>query len=358
MGDKTLLNYDGMVVKESDYERLKEGEMLNDGIINSYIKIIESQHMSSLHKIFNTFFSSKIQTVCSIKDDQVRERQYQELTRWLNNEVLLDKRFLLFPIHENTHWYLIVFCNKTKNIIDDWEILDDDSSIDNNDGNNNGSNSDSDDVKEILPKRSNNKSSLLPSKRSKRDESSVDSQFLNVSVFENTPNNTPNKKKSTIIKNEPNFIVEIVSDVPSQDEKPLRPLTQAIEVGHSDFKLAPCVLVIDSFKSRRNEKNIINNINEFLRWESKRLYREDDWENDWGDDDLRIEYVDCPQQKNGVDCGVYLLYFIRKFMKYTPTSLEEFNKSVVGFDPKEERKYIKEDIKGLIEVHSDITIVD
>ena len=71
-----------------DFMCLNTEVWLNDQIINSYGELISEQYNSF---VFHTRFL---------------EKGFQKT--WINAEIW-TKRLVFFPMHENSHWYLIVF---------------------------------------------------------------------------------------------------------------------------------------------------------------------------------------------------------------------------------------------------------
>ena len=124
-----------------------------------------------------------------------------------------------------------------------------------------------------------------------------------------------------------------------------------------DYQDAPCILLLDSLNLIDEKCELITNLFEFIRWEYKRINQEDLWEKTWGENRI-VKRIKVPQQKNGTDCGVYMLYFIKKFMKYTPSSPEMLSETVRYIHPRKERLKIWKELKEKIQSVSNKILLD
>lgn len=102
-----------------DLKTLEDEEFVNDAIIFFFLKFIQSELLpDEMHKkvyIFDTFFIHKFREKCT--PDLTEEKctkAYHELKSWTKSVDILSKDYLIFPIHENDHWSLIVVCHPTK----------------------------------------------------------------------------------------------------------------------------------------------------------------------------------------------------------------------------------------------------
>ena len=89
-------------ITDTDLDRLREGQFLNDNIIDYWYQQISSefeQYKSRFH-IFNTHFYPLVK-----KDPQ------RAAVRVDKNEKLLEKDLIFIPICEGSHWVLIVICH-------------------------------------------------------------------------------------------------------------------------------------------------------------------------------------------------------------------------------------------------------
>ena len=56
--------------------------------------------------IFSTYFL-----------DSLKTSGYEQNRRWTKEENIFSKEYVLFPLHENNHWFLGVFENKTRDLL-------------------------------------------------------------------------------------------------------------------------------------------------------------------------------------------------------------------------------------------------
>ncbi|KAK4622056.1 Sentrin-specific protease 7 [Fulvia fulva] len=98
-----------VTVEFHDLGRLDEEEWLNDNLINYELKHIENQmdpkHRQLVH-FFNTFFFTSVST-----NGSKRGFNYDAVKRWTKNIDIFTKPYVVVPISENLHWFVIVICN-------------------------------------------------------------------------------------------------------------------------------------------------------------------------------------------------------------------------------------------------------
>ncbi|KAI8147740.1 hypothetical protein BJV82DRAFT_593174 [Fennellomyces sp. T-0311] len=110
----------GVTVIREDANRLMDGEMLNDSIIDFYVKwLLETMgrdNTENVH-IFNTFFYARLKQVT--KGDP-----YESVKKWTTKINLFEKDTIFVPINECSHWYLIVICNAKRCIPSEGNYID------------------------------------------------------------------------------------------------------------------------------------------------------------------------------------------------------------------------------------------
>lgn len=91
-------------VMETDVDRLRPGEFLNDVIINFYLRYLQREVFSDTVRekvhFFNTFFYSRLRGPNGL----------QAVQNWDKSVDLLKKDFLVIPVNESAHWYLLIVC--------------------------------------------------------------------------------------------------------------------------------------------------------------------------------------------------------------------------------------------------------
>ncbi|XP_036063197.1 sentrin-specific protease 2-like [Onychomys torridus] len=96
-------------ITRGDIHTLKNGEWLNDEVINFYMNLLVERNNKkgypALH-VFNTFFYPKLKHggYCSVK-------------RWTRGIKLFEKEIVIVPIHQKVHWSLIVIDLRKQSIV-------------------------------------------------------------------------------------------------------------------------------------------------------------------------------------------------------------------------------------------------
>lgn len=99
-------------VEARDFERLDDGEFLNDNLISFYLRYLEEHNADfkdQVH-IFNTFFYTSLSTNKAGK----KGFNYDAVKRWTRNIDLFAHPFVAVPINVNLHWFLVIICNLDK----------------------------------------------------------------------------------------------------------------------------------------------------------------------------------------------------------------------------------------------------
>ena len=104
------LVYERTVVGKSDVERLDEGQLLNDEIITFYLKYLHKnlegrdEQLAKKVYFFNSFFWEKLKP----KRGTVN---YEGVKNWTAKVDLLSFDYIIVPINEHAHWYVAIICN-------------------------------------------------------------------------------------------------------------------------------------------------------------------------------------------------------------------------------------------------------
>lgn len=95
---------------ESDFDRLMDGQLLNDTVIEFGLTFIfekireqKPELADSIH-VFNTYFY-KFLSATTV------EEGYRKLRRWTSKVDLFTKKYIVVPINEDYHWYLALIVN-------------------------------------------------------------------------------------------------------------------------------------------------------------------------------------------------------------------------------------------------------
>ncbi len=95
----------------SDYDRLYDGQLLNDTVIEFGLKVLfehicaRNPELANSMYMFNTFFFNKLLTEGTV------ETAYRKLRKWTSKVDLFSKKYIVVPINENYHWYLALIVN-------------------------------------------------------------------------------------------------------------------------------------------------------------------------------------------------------------------------------------------------------
>ena len=98
---------DGVVITCGDLERLKDGEMLNDSIIDFYFKyldleIIPKWKIPRKFYFYSSFFIRKL---------EIDGKDRKSYLKWTKNVDLFGMDFLFLPINAHLHWSLCIIAN-------------------------------------------------------------------------------------------------------------------------------------------------------------------------------------------------------------------------------------------------------
>lgn len=103
---------------ESDYDRLFEGEFLNDTIIEFGFKY----HLQNLRQrdpllfdsvyVYSSFFYRQIH-----QSKKKPDECYAQVRKWTAKTDIFAKDYLVIPINENLHWYLAIVLNPGKALL-------------------------------------------------------------------------------------------------------------------------------------------------------------------------------------------------------------------------------------------------
>lgn len=98
-------------IQREDVDTLKEGEWLNDTMIEFFLQRAEDDLPDELRQrayVFNTFFYGKLQRVLgAAATPKAAHASVARWTRWVD---LFEKDFIVVPIHCRNHWTLAVIC--------------------------------------------------------------------------------------------------------------------------------------------------------------------------------------------------------------------------------------------------------
>lgn len=300
------LVYERTVIGKSDVERLDEGQLLNDEIITLYLKYLHKQlesrdeQLAKKVYIFNSFFWEKLRS----KRGTVN---YEGVKNWTAKVDLLSFDYIIVPINEHAHWYVAIICN----------------------------------AKGLLSPH--NTSEIYETGSDKPQDQAEGAPEDDVA--EATANDTMKKIAVDVSHiSIDDDTAEIVSDHHNDDRKAAaakKPKnTRKGSVRKYDPK-APMVVTLDSLGGQHSVVNT-----------ALKIYLQHEIEAKKG---LRVEAPatfgttakDIPTQPNFTDCGVYLLGYMREFMK----DPHKFTKNILQREARDwdvEAPTLRNEIRDLI----------
>lgn len=129
---------DQVLITDSDLLLLKPGEFLNDSIVDFYLKWIMQQLSAQLHHriyCFNSFFYKKWLLVEEAEEAATMHKSrsktksaaaaaaataprpskaYEAVARWTKGVNIFEKDFIIVPINDTLHWSLAIICYPRK----------------------------------------------------------------------------------------------------------------------------------------------------------------------------------------------------------------------------------------------------
>ncbi|XP_012541757.1 sentrin-specific protease 6 isoform X2 [Monomorium pharaonis] len=109
----------GFVINTKDYLCLAQGQYLNDVIIDFYLKYLTLEVLTKFDQqrtyVFSSFFykrltSSYDQVTESVVPKTLAAKQHARVQQWTKNVNIFEKDFVIIPMNEDSHWYLIIIC--------------------------------------------------------------------------------------------------------------------------------------------------------------------------------------------------------------------------------------------------------
>lgn len=109
-----------VTITVSDFRCLAVDEFLNDVIIEFYLQyirleVLTPEQVEKTH-IFNTFFYEALSGTptrnpkSSSYGMNPAQKRHERVEKWTKNVNLFDKDFVIVPINQNAHWFLVIIC--------------------------------------------------------------------------------------------------------------------------------------------------------------------------------------------------------------------------------------------------------
>nr|CAZ96102.1 putative ulp1 protease [Saccharum hybrid cultivar R570] len=109
-------NRESVELTRSDIKCLDPGVYLSSPVINFYIQYIKRNRLCTedfrdKFYIFNTYFYGKLEEALHCPDE------FSKLRRWWKGVNILNKAYIILPIHGTAHWSLVIICIPAKESI-------------------------------------------------------------------------------------------------------------------------------------------------------------------------------------------------------------------------------------------------
>lgn len=267
-------NFDSVIVRQSDVDRLQPGVFLNDVLVNFYLLYIERVLMKKAERKRVKIFSSYFFTL-------LYEHGYDRVQKWLAQQSIFDYDFVVIPINLHLHWKVAILCNPAN-----------------------------------APE-----SAAIRAKKAKaaakEAEQAANGDKKKSAAPSTLSSSTPQKSGSK----------SNGSDDQAKDTGTAAPSTP--KTSNSDDPKQSCILILDSLGSSRDAK-IAGCIRQMAMEEAKKREREIV---DFDASNLTAYHPPVPQQPNYTDCGLFLLHYVEKFCLDMPNDLSKMAiSSLMGRD--------------------------
>ncbi|XP_077863678.1 sentrin-specific protease 6-like [Saccoglossus kowalevskii] len=298
-----------ITITNEDLFCLREGEFLNDVIIDFYLKYLTLNVLSEADRkrtyMFSSFFYKRLtQRVKRIVDSSVtmtlEQRRHERVKTWTRHVDIFEKDFIIVPINESAHWFLAFICFPSKATVPNDDADDDD---DNKSSSGNvESSGDNADQKSENPQLSVFLQSDKPDDCSDMESMDSSSQNGDKSMMESDNSNAESDKFN--LKQENMDAGDNTAE--DTDEK-----TDSTTPNSWKQYQRPCVLVMDSLMGA-SRNHTVRQLKDYLvvEWENRkgksRVFKREN---------IRGSVVKVPQQNNFSDCGVFLLHYVEMFFK-------------------------------------------
>ncbi|KAB5526181.1 hypothetical protein PHYPO_G00148760 [Pangasianodon hypophthalmus] len=108
----------GITVTTEDLECLRDGEFLNDVIIDFYLKYLQLERadrdVADRSHIFSSFFYKQLTRKANSSEEEAggtaQYRRHGRVRTWTRNVDIFSKDYLFIPVNQEAHWYLVVIC--------------------------------------------------------------------------------------------------------------------------------------------------------------------------------------------------------------------------------------------------------
>ncbi|PKS10685.1 hypothetical protein jhhlp_002441 [Lomentospora prolificans] len=110
---------DRATVDPIDIPRLDEGEFLNDNLILCYLRYLQVRAEADNPDISNRVYFMNTYFFETLKQGKGSSINYDGVKKWTAKIDLFSYDYIVVPVNENAHWYLLIICNPSKLLPED-----------------------------------------------------------------------------------------------------------------------------------------------------------------------------------------------------------------------------------------------
>lgn len=95
-----------------DLERLEDDQFLNDNLIGMFMRYLQEHVDRELAKrmhFFSTFFYNSLTRPA--EKGRARQINYGAVANWTKNIDIFSRNYVIVPVNESAHWYVMIICN-------------------------------------------------------------------------------------------------------------------------------------------------------------------------------------------------------------------------------------------------------
>ncbi|XP_067900764.1 sentrin-specific protease 6 isoform X3 [Heterodontus francisci] len=390
----------GISVTNEDLYCLKEGEFLNDVIIDFYLKYlvlekIKQQDADRVH-IFSSFFYKRLnqrerRNIPESANLSLPQRRHARVKTWTRHVDLFQKDFVFVPINETAHWFLAVICfpglctepnlksqenegmqfssSALEESNSNWSSLQgetDDLADDATSANvlrkapdtidkmpelGVGSNSESVEFDKLHTRRCLLAANKILSNVNQLDTESEDDQSSNQKAEHVAEGKQLDALRQIQVSyaddNDDPFDFLPDQEYNQEDSNEAGSMaedhsSESVPWGQQPSK-QPCILIMDSLRGP-SRTNVVKILREYLEveWEMRKASKRS-----FTKDVMKGSNPRVPQQDNFSDCGVYILQYVESFFE-NPIPSFELPMNLMDWFPQQQVKKKREEIRNVI----------
>ncbi|XP_066513332.1 sentrin-specific protease 7-like [Hoplias malabaricus] len=279
----------GITVTTEDLECLRDGEFLNDVIIDFYLKYLQleraDEDVANRSHVFSSFFYKQLTRRDNCNEEEAggtaQYRRHRRVRTWTRHVDIFSKDYVFIPVNQEAHWYMVVICFPG--------LL----------------------QPESIPCLASVDGPRATHKQLHRIPCTGQHQTGSIQGTKHQSNDLPD---CTVLN--------------CQREKVTR---------------RPCILIMDSLKVSYHYR-IYTLLREYLQveWEVRR-----GTPRVFNDDSIRGCHCKVPQQDNSSDCGLYLLQYVESFLQ-NPVVHFELPLRLERWFPRQQVRRKRQEIRELV----------